>query len=92
MDDDALLTQYIAHDPAAPQVGDARLVGSDLPVWAIVRDLKAARGNVLQVAADYGLPRDAVVAARTYYFRYAAVIDARIAVERSSRSTASRAA
>ena len=65
MDDDALLIQYIAHDPAPADAREARLLGADLPVWLVVRDLKAARGNVLQVAADYALPRDAVVAGRT---------------------------
>jgi uncharacterized protein (DUF433 family) len=92
MDDDALLRQYIAHNPPAAHPGDTCLVGSDLKVWIIVRDLKAAWGNVLQVAADHGLPRDAVVAARTYYFRHAAVIDARIAAETRPRGDGRRAA
>ena len=92
MDDDTLLSQYIAQDPAPAHVGDARLVGSDLPVWLLVRELKAAWGNVLQVAADYNLPRDAVVAARTYYLRHAPQIDARIAEERTAGGRASRAA
>ncbi len=92
MDDDALIAQYIAHDPAPSHAADARLVGSDLPVWVVVRDLKAARGNVLQVAADYGLPRDAVVAARTYYLQHAAPIDARIAAETLIRGDGQRAA
>ena len=92
MDDDALLIQYIAQDPPPAHVGDARLVGSDLPVWLLVRELKAAWGNVLQVAADYDLPRDAVVAARTYYLRNAAFIDARIAAEALASGDGRRAA
>ena len=92
MDDDALIAQYIAHDPASAHISDARLVGSDLPVWFLVRELKAARGNVLQVAADYDLPRDAVVAARTYYLQHAAPIDARIAAETLIRGDGQRAA
>ncbi len=92
MDDDALLSQYIAHDPAPAHAGDARLVGSDVPLWLLVRDLKVARGNVLQVAADYDLPRDAVLAARTYYLRHTAPIDARIAAEALTSGDGRRAA
>ena len=91
MDDDALIAQYITHESASAQAGDARLVGSDLPTWLLVRDLKAAWGSVLQVAADYDLPRDAVVAARTYYLRHVVLIDARIAAEQG-RGTVSWAA
>jgi uncharacterized protein (DUF433 family) len=92
MDDDALLLQYITQDPPPAHAGDARLVGLDLPVWMLVRDLKAARGNVLQVAEDLGLPRDAVVAARTYYLRHPAPIDARIAAEALTSGNGRRAA
>ncbi len=92
MDDDALLSQYIAHDPVPAHPGDACLLGANLPVWLVMRDLKAARGNVLQVAADYNLPRDAVVAARTYYLRHAALIDARIAAEALTGGDGRRAA
>jgi hypothetical protein len=91
MDDETLIAHYIDHDTARPS-SDARLRHSGLPVWVLIRDLKVARGNVLQVAADYDLPRDAVVAARTYYLRHAVQIDARIAAERTIRRAAPQAA
>ncbi len=84
MDDAALIEQYIAHDPLRPSADEARVTGSDVPVWQIIQDLKAARGNVLAVAATYGLPREVVLAVRTYYLQHAAVIDARIQAERGA--------
>ncbi len=91
MDDDALIARYIDQD-ARWSPGEARLRARDIAVWVLVRELKAARGNVLQVAADYDLPRDAVLAARTYYFRHAALIDARIATETVTCGDGQRAA
>ena len=61
MDDEALLAQLIVCEPR--QSADAAtLAGSNVPVWQIIRDLKAAKGDVLAVAADYGLPRELVLA------------------------------
>ncbi len=88
MDDDALIAHYLDQD-ALRSPGNACLRVGAILVWVLIRDLKLARGNVLQVAADYGLPRDAIVAARTYYFRHATLIDARIADE-TARSDAGR--
>ncbi len=67
MDEAALIAHHIALDPLRPGADKAHLVGSGIPVWQIIRDLKAAKGNVLAVAATYGLPREVVVAVRTYY-------------------------
>ena len=82
------MAQHIVLDSGQPQPDAAQVRGSGLPVWRIIRDLKAARGNVLAVAAIYGLPRDVVVAVRTYYLQHAAVIDARIQAERTVTSDA----
>ncbi len=82
MDEAALMAQYIVPDPLRPSADEARVTGSDVPLWQIIRDLKAARGNVLAVAAAYRLPREGLLAARTYYLQHAAVIDARIQAER----------
>ncbi len=84
MDEEALIAQYIACDAQEPQPDAARLVGSGIAVWQIIRDLKAAKGNVLAVAAAYGVPREVVLAVRTYYLQHAAVIDARIQAERTA--------
>ncbi len=92
MDEAALIAHYIVADPLRPSADEARVTGSDVPLWQIIRDLKAARGNVLAVAARYGLPREVVLAARTYYLWHAAVIDARIQVERQASGDPRQAA
>jgi hypothetical protein len=92
MDDDALIAQYIILDPRQPQPDAALVHDGSVAVWALLRDLLAARGNVLHVAARYGFPRDAVLAARAYYLRYAPLIDARIAAEHAQDVAARRAA
>ena len=66
--------------------------GHEVAVWVLIRDLLAARGNVLDVAAAYELPREAVLAARTYYLRHPAAIDARIRAERRAGRETDRAA
>ena len=82
MDEEALIAQHIVLDSQQPQPDAARLAEHGIPVWRIIRDLKAAKGNVLAVAAAYGLPREVVLAVRTYYLQHTAVIDARIQAER----------
>ena len=89
MDDDTLLTRYIALDP---EPDGARVRGHDVAVWVLIRDLLAARGNVLDVAAAYALPREAVLAARTYYLRHPAPIDARIRAAQRKGGEPQRAA
>ena len=81
MDEAALIAHHIVRDPLRPDADQAHLVGSGIPVWQLIRDLKAVKGNVLAVAAAYGVPREVVVAVRTYYLQHAAVIDARIQAE-----------
>ena len=60
MDDETLLSRYIALDR---EPDGARVRGHDVAVWVLIRDLLVARGNVLEVAAAYALPQEAVVAA-----------------------------
>ena len=88
MDDAALIARYIIPDPLHRDPADARVVSSSVAVWELIRDLIGARGNVLQVAADYDLPHDAVLAVRTYYLQRAPVIDARIRAEARPRHAA----
>src|SRR5918998_357326 len=92
MDEEALIARHIALDPERPRPAAARLVGSGVAVWRIIRDLKAAKGNVLEVAATYGLPREVVLAVRTYYLQHAPVIDARIQAERAAAEDTRHAA
>ncbi len=92
MDDDALIRQYLVPDLGTPDPASVRLRGRDLPLWVLIRDLKAAKGNVVQVAADYRLPREAVLAARSYYLQHVAVIDARIRAAAQAERDPRRAA
>ena len=92
MDDDTLIRQYLVPDRGTPDPATVRLRDRELPLWVLIRDLKAAKGNVLQVAAAYGLPREAVLAARSYYLQHAAVIDARIRAAARAEGDALRAA
>ena len=92
MDEAALMAQYIVRDPLRPGADEARVTGSDVAVWQLIRDLKAAKGNVLAVAAAYGVPREVVLAVRTYYLQHTAVIDARIQAERVAAADTRHAA
>src|SRR3712207_3159555 len=92
MDEAALIAQYIVPNPLRPSADEARATGSDVPLRQIIRDLKAALGSVLAVAASSGLPREGVRAARTYYLQHAAVIDARIQAERQASGDPRQAA
>ncbi len=89
MDDEILLTRYIALEP---EPDGARVRGHAVAVWVLIRDLLAARGNVLEVAAAYALPLEAVLAARTYYLRHPAAIDARLRAARGAGPETHRAA
>lgn len=80
MTDDELITRYIGANPNRPGPEHARLEKYGVPVWAIISYLdQAANGDVARVASDYDVPVEAVEAARVYYRRHAAAIDARIA-------------
>ncbi len=92
MDEQALIAQYIVLDPGQPRPDAAQVAGSGLPVWRIIRDLKAAKGNVLAVASTYGLSREVVLAVRTYYLQHAAAIDARIQAEGTAAGATHHAA
>ena len=77
--DDQLIERYIEPDPQHPGDEDVRIVGTGVPVWALIAYLQAAGGDVHRVADDYELPLDAILAARAYYQLHRMLIDARIA-------------
>jgi uncharacterized protein (DUF433 family) len=60
-------------DPA-----EAVLVEFEIPVWAIIGQLKALNWDVQRVANDYDVSEDSVTAAVDYYRKHAAAIDARL--------------
>src|SRR5262249_27356575 len=78
---DALIAQYIEENPLRPGAADARLKDFGVAVRALISYLtRAVGGDVAQAAADFEVPGAAVEAARAYYERHRAPIDARIAV------------
>lgn len=80
----ALIEQYIERNPHRPRIDDARIKGHGVAVWAIIGRLEAAGGDIVQAAADYDLPPDAVRAAIAYYEQHRDAIDARRAANRTA--------
>ncbi len=74
----ALIDRYITADTYGRGPADARLVEYGTPIWALIGYLDGAGGDEARVAADYDVPSDAVRAARAYYRRHKALIDARL--------------
>ncbi len=79
MTTDALIAQYIEANPMRPGVDEARIVGTGVPVWALVADSEIAKVPVVTLAADYKISPDAVRAALAYYQQHKAAFDARLA-------------
>lgn len=79
-----LITRYIEVDPYRPSPDEAWLRDSGVPVWAIIGQLEVLKGDIEQVASDYGVPVDAVEAAIAYYWHHKPAIDARIQANRTA--------
>jgi uncharacterized protein (DUF433 family) len=79
----ALIAKYIEENPYHPGPADVRLQDACVPVWALILYWKAAEEDSERVAADYSIPRDAVDAAVAYYRQHTAVIEARLAANRT---------
>lgn len=78
-----LLARWISPNPYKPSDAEARISGTGIPVWALIGYLPAVNGDEHQVAKDYNIPVEAVVAAMEYYHAHQAAIDARLAVNAS---------
>lgn len=77
LDDDRLIAEHVEAGPGHHGVGDARLRGSKVPVWAVVGYLRAVADPV-QTAKDYDIPVEEVRAAQAYYRRHDREIDDRL--------------
>lgn len=75
----ALITRWIEPNPHRPGADEAWVAGYGVPVWALIGQLPAVKGNLDQLARGYALPREAVDAALAHYARNKAVIDNRLA-------------
>lgn len=73
----ALVKKYIERHPHKPGRAEVVIVGTGIPVWALVGYWKGV-GDVKKVAADYELPLEAIEAALEYYHQNEAVIDNRL--------------
>ena len=70
---------YIDARSDSPGLAEARIVTTDIPVWAIIGYLEATGWDVQRTAQDYGTSVEAVSAAISFYEEHREVIDARIA-------------
>src|SRR2546425_908571 len=71
-------SRWIDPDSLNGSVAEARLRESLVPVWALVGHARGLNGDAERVAADYGVPVEAVQAALAYYKSYRAELDDRI--------------
>ncbi len=78
---DELINQYIDQESTATGPADARIAG--VHVWALIGYLRANGEQAEQAATDYDLPPEAIEAARAYYQRHRAAIDARLTLHAS---------
>jgi uncharacterized protein (DUF433 family) len=75
MSDEQLIEKHIRDTNVRP--GDARVCETGVPVWVVASFDCHVRGNLSQVAAEYGLSEEAVLAARAYYKSHQREVDAR---------------
>lgn len=74
-----LIDRWIDPESIARRVDAAWLVGSAVPVWALIGYLDAVGSDLQQVARDYDVPLEAAEAAIAFYRCHKILIDARIA-------------
>ncbi|HLH22305.1 MAG TPA: DUF433 domain-containing protein [Chloroflexota bacterium] len=77
--DAELISRYVELDPDRPGPAEARIIGTGVPVWALIGHYQATGRDPAYVAASYDLPLAAVEAALAYYRQHQAVIEARLA-------------
>lgn len=80
------LGHMVGPDPHRPGPARGRLIAEQIPVWAIIGQLRALAGTteagtidpaaISEVARDYGISDAAMAAALSYYKRHRSAIDA----------------
>lgn len=80
-DVEELISQYIDPESTVAGPAEARIAG--VHVWALIGYLRVNGDQADQAAADYDLPLEAIEAARAYYLRHRAAIDARLTLHAS---------
>jgi uncharacterized protein (DUF433 family) len=86
-DQETLLARYIEDDPYRSGPAEVRIKDYGTPVWALIGYVPAVNNDLRQVATDYDIPLDAVLAAVHFYTRHKAAIDARIEANYSTQNT-----
>ncbi len=76
---DEVITRWIVENPDRPGADDVRVSGFGVPVWALIGHAHATGAGASEIAGDYELPAEAVVAALAYYERHRPLIDERLA-------------
>ena len=76
--DQQLIDRWIELMPDSDPA-EAQLMYYGTPVWALIGYLPAVTNSIARAAEDYGLPRDAAIAALAYYELHRAAINARLA-------------
>jgi len=79
---DDLIAAHLKPDDYNGAPDEWRLKEQNVPVWAIIGSLTPEHDNADDVADAYRVSREAVYAARLYYFRQREAIDARLAANR----------
>lgn len=75
-----LIDRWIQPNPHKSTSADEHwLVGSAVPVWAIIGYLPVVNWDAERAAKDYQVPVEAVDAALAYYRRHQVLIDNRVA-------------
>lgn len=74
-----LIDRWIEQNPRKPWEAEARIVTTGTSVWALVGYSPAVDDDLGRIAADYGLPEEAVQAAFAYYRLHRQAIDCRLA-------------
>src|SRR3712207_6181440 len=73
-----LVRRWIEPHPWKEDPAEARLKEHRISVWALIGALRMYDGDLVQVAAGYHIPLEAMQAALAYYHQHQCAIDARL--------------
>ena len=87
---DEVLDAMIELDPLKPGRHNARFVEYGYHLWAVLNSLRRTNGDIVDAAAEWGMPADAIRAAIRYYERHRELSDAyfRSRTRRTTRTLA----
>lgn len=74
-----LIEKHINPNPQERGFDDAQTLEAPVPVWAIIGELEAGKGDLQYAAESYRISVQSVRAALAYYWRYRSMIRGRMA-------------